>query len=207
MKKNLIYGILAAGIALILAVGGMMAIPSEDPGASAGATAQTKPSGSVTAAPGSSASATTLPVQTRVTEPSEPATEQTEPSNHHTEPATQPTEPVTLPAEPTTQPTEPVLQPTENKTSGLVFVFWPETISGGETGTVTIQGKPDTAYTIKVYYKSGPSGAKGLEEKVSDADGFVTWTWKVSKNTKPGDFKIVVSGGGDTAEVPFSVLD
>ena len=108
--------------------------------------------------------------------------------------------------EATAQPTEASAQPMQQETV-LQFVTWPETVSGGEASTVTIQGKPNTAYTIQVYYKSGPSSAKGLEETVSDGDGYVTWTWKVSKNTTPGDFKIVVTGGGETVEVPFSVVE
>ena len=118
----------------------------------------------------------------------------------------QTTAPSSQPTEATTQPTGQTTQPTQQETV-LQVITWPETVSGGETGTVTVKGKPNTAYTIKVYYKSGPSSAKGLEETVSDAEGFVTWTWKVSKNTTPGDFKIVVTGGGETVEVPFSVVE
>ena len=142
-----------------------------------------------------------------ITQPTEMPTQPTEAPTQPTEAPTQPTEVPTQPTEPPTQPTEPPTQPTEQQATVLQIVTWPEEISGGEAGTVTIQGKPNTAYSIEVYYKSGPSSAKGLEEKVSDAEGFVTWTWKVSKNTKPGDFKIVVTGGGETVEVPFSVVE
>ena len=111
----------------------------------------------------------------------------------------------------TTERTEPSLEQTQPPETSvepvLKVLMWPETIARGDTGTVTIQGKPDTTYTIKVYYKSGPSTSKALADQVSDADGFVTWTWKVSKNAKPGDFKIIVSGGGEMIELPFSVTE
>lgn len=132
----------------------------------------------------------TQPIQTEATQPTETVAVETQPVQ--TEPAV--TE--------TTQPTQ-----TEATEQVLVIVQWPQSIHRNEEGTVTIQGKPNTTYSIKVYYKSGPSTAKGLEDKTSDADGFVTWTWKVSSRTSYGDFKIVVIGGGETAEVAYSVIE
>lgn len=199
MKKNVIYGVITACIALILLIGAGMSVPDprEEPSSSTGTVQTRSPSDAVTSSPAESVVETTLPTQTQ---PSQPGTKPTAP-------ATQPTEPETKPTVPATQPTESATVPTEDKPSTIVFITWPETITGGETGTVTVQGKPHTVYYIQVYYKSGPSSAKGLEDKLSNADGFVTWTWKVSKNTKPGDYKIVVTDGEETAEVSYSILD
>ena len=223
MKKDFIYGVIAGCIAMLLLVGAVMAIPDEpqEPSTPTGVSRQTEGStGALTTAPSVTAGpsiepteVTTAPTEPSakpteaITQPTEMPTQPTEAPTQPTEAPTQPTEVPTQPTEPPTQPTEPPTQPAEQQDTVLQIATWPEEISGGETGTVTIQGKPNTAYSIEVYYKSGPSSAKGLEEKISDAEGFVTWTWKVSKNTKPGDFKIVVTGGGETVEVPFSVVE
>lgn len=89
----------------------------------------------------------------------------------------------------------------------IKFLSYPETISRNEIGTVEIQGKPNTEYKITVYYKSGASTADGLEAKISDDDGYVSWTWKVGGRTSAGTFKIVVSGGGDSKTVNFTVVE
>lgn len=47
--------------------------------------------------------------------------------------------------------------------------------------------------TITVWYKSGPSKATGLEPKLADAQGIVTWTWKVGTKTTPGTWRILVT--------------
>ena len=177
MKKDLIYGVITAVIAGILLVGAVMSMPDRPEEAMATGVSPEE-------AASSAASASALDGTTgRMTLPVQSQA-----------------------AEPITQPTELPTQAAQEETV-LLFISWPKTIAGGESGTVTIRGKPNTTYSIEVHYKSGPSSAKGLEDQVSDADGMVTWTWKVSKNAKPGDFKIVVSGGGETVEVPFTVLD
>lgn len=77
--------------------------------------------------------------------------------------------------------------------------------SRNEMATLTIVGKPNTEYDINVYYSSGASTADGLENKVSDANGNVSWTWKVGGSTNPGEKRIVVSGGGEKVETTFIV--
>lgn len=137
---------------------------------------------------------TEVPTEAPTEKPTEEPTE--EPTQASTEiPTEMPTQP------PTVSQTEP------NEQTGIVFISWPETIQRGTEGTVTIQGLPNTSYRIQVYYKSGPSTAAGLEEKISDENGYVTWTWKVSSRTGIGTFKIVVSGGEDSAKVEYSVTE
>ncbi len=89
--------------------------------------------------------------------------------------------------------------------SGLQIISYPKTVRRNEIGTVVIQGKPNTVYSISVYYKSGISKAEGLESKTSDANGKVSWSWKVGSKTSEGTFKIVVSGGGESKTVNFTV--
>lgn len=98
-----------------------------------------------------------------------------------------------------------VTEDTEAVYEGLSVISWPKTISRNETGAVEIQGKPNTTYTIQVYYKSGASTADGLEAKISDDNGYAFWTWKVGGRTSAGTFRIVISGGGESKTVYFTV--
>ena len=70
-----------------------------------------------------------------------------------------------------------------------------------------MEGKANTEYTITVYYKSGPSSASGLDPKTSDANGYVSWSWKVGGRTAPGTYRIVVEGGGEKVSVNFTVVE
>lgn len=167
----------------------------------------------------------TMAVLDETTEAAEETTIMNEETTEHTtEPATEPTaEPATTPTtELATVPTtslspEPIetkgstvestTEATEVVYQGLTIISWPETISRNETGTVKIQGKPNTKYTITVYYKSGASTADGLEAKTTDSNGYVSWSWKVGGRTSAGTFKIVISGSGESKTVYFTVED
>lgn len=126
------------------------------------------------------------------TEPPEPsAPEQTEPAPE-TEPPAIPTEPEIVEPEP-----ETVLK--------LVFVTSP--VNRNEKATLTIIGKPNTEYKISVYYSTTVSTASGLEKKTSDADGNVSWTWKVGGKTNAGEHRIVISGGDEKIETTFTTTE
>lgn len=123
------------------------------------------------------------------------------------EPTTE--EPTT--AEPTTKkPTEkPTQKPTEKPTeppATLEFTGVSSTVSPGEYAYVSIQGKPNTDYSITVTYKSGASTADGLYTKTSDSNGNVSWEWKVGTRTSSGTYPIRISGGGQTISESFTVL-
>lgn len=110
------------------------------------------------------------------------------------------------PAAPTEPPeTQPETQAPSQE--GIQVLVWPETVGQNETATVTIQGLPNTTYSITVNYKSGPSSAQGLEDKTSDGSGQVSWSWKVGGRTSPGTFHITVSGGGETLTLPFTITE
>lgn len=81
----------------------------------------------------------------------------------------------------------------ENVEKEISLVSMSNPIIKGENATVKIKGKPNTNYSIKVMYKSGSSKASGLEDKKSNSDGYVSWTWKVSKNVVGGTYEIIVS--------------
>ena len=63
----------------------------------------------------------------------------------------------------------------------LVNIISP--INAGEIQTLTIKGRPDTEYTLKVRYSTGFSSAKGLGKAKTDANGKVAWSWKVGIGT------------------------
>lgn len=112
--------------------------------------------------------------------------------------------PVTPTQPPESQPEEETQAPSQEE---IRVLAWPETVGQNETATVTIQGLPNTLYSITVHYKSGPSAAEGLEDKTSDGSGQVSWSWKVGGRTSPGTFSITVSGGGQTRTLPFTVTE
>jgi len=153
---------------------------------------------------------TTEPTTIPATEPTTiPATEPTtipatEPTTiPATEPTTIPaTEPTTIPAtEPTTVPaTEPAEQGTKITVENLTTP-----IDAGKEATLTIKGKPNTEYRISVYYSSGASKADGLENKTTDSNGFLSWTWKVGAKTKSGTYRIVISGDNEKLTTYFKV--
>lgn len=78
-------------------------------------------------------------------------------------------------------------------------------ISPNKTATVTIVGKPNTEYDIKVIYTTTESKAKGLENKVSDESGIVSWSWKIGASVKSGYYKITVSDGTERFETKIQV--
>ena len=77
----------------------------------------------------------------------------------------------------------------------------------GSTAYMEIQGIPGEEYSITRYYASSVSKAADLVPKIADANGLVTWKWKVGARTAPGTYKITVSGGGDAMETVFVVSE
>lgn len=82
-------------------------------------------------------------------------------------------------------------------------------IAPGGRATLTAKTLPGADCTITVYYKSGPSKAKGLNPQTADVNGDVSWSWTVGSNTTPGNWRIVVtaSANGETVtqETTFTV--
>jgi len=78
-------------------------------------------------------------------------------------------------------------------------------IQAGDEATVTVKGLPKTKYSIAVFYSSGQSEAAGLESKVSDENGKVSWTWSVGSKTKPGYYALTITGDNQKLKVDFTV--
>lgn len=114
------------------------------------------------------------------------------------EPTTE--EPTT--AEPTTK--KPTEKPTEAP-KGIEVTYVTSSVSPGEYASISIQGEPNTDYSISVTYKSGASTADGLYTKTSDSSGYVSWEWKVGARTSSGTYPIRISGGGQSITESFTV--
>ena len=93
----------------------------------------------------------------------------------------------------------------EEDSVSLELVSITNPIKLGSEVTLTMKGKKNTNYNIDVHYSSGVSSASGLEDKVSDNGGKVSWTWKVSKNVIPGSYEIVVSDGEYSKTINYEI--
>jgi len=82
--------------------------------------------------------------------------------------------------------------PNATATARLVYVTSP--VSPGAHAILVARVRPARRCTITVYYKSGPSHARGLYPK-RPVHGRVSWTWMVGTNTTAGRWPIQVSCG------------
>lgn len=138
---------------------------------------------------------------------------------------TEPTETTSLVTVPSTTKA-PVSEPTTTETAkqptttlpdtvappavegDIVLLSITETVPRGKTATLSIRGIPYKTYRIEVYYSTTVSSAKGLEPKAADANGTVTWSWKVGTRTKSGSHRIVIRGeNGETLNLSFTTTE
>ena len=91
--------------------------------------------------------------------------------------------------------------------SNINLVSLTSPISRGSDVTVSIKGLPNTTYDIDVIYSSGESKASGLEDKTSDSEGNVSWTFKVSSNVKPGTYEVKITDGENSASYNLEVTE
>lgn len=91
----------------------------------------------------------------------------------------------------------------DTSNDSLVVLNVTSPVEKGQFATLNAKGKPNTEYSITVHYPSGAATASGLDPKISDSSGNVSWTWKVGGNTTSGEHKITVTGGGETVETSF----
>ncbi len=67
------------------------------------------------------------------------------------------------------------------------------TVARNARATVTIKTTKGAECGIDVQYKSGSSTAAGLEPKIANAKGAITWKWLVERNTSKGRAPIVIT--------------
>jgi len=125
-------------------------------------------------------------------------------------PRAPPAVPSPAPSSGAVEPTTTAVQPAEPAPAlSLDVLSVTSPVRPGTQATLKAKTTAGAECSIIVYYKSGPSSAKGLEPKVADAGGNVSWTWTVGTNTTPGTCRIVVKarqGGNEVSkEIPFEV--
>lgn len=94
-----------------------------------------------------------------------------------------------------------------NNSNSIELINFNNKLKIGEEKAINIKGMPNTVYDIDVYYSSGISKASGLEDKMSDDNGLVSWTFKVSKNVKVGKYKINITDGVNTLTVDYEIVE
>lgn len=115
------------------------------------------------------------------------------------------TEPATEQTSPADQTVEADADTEDAPSATLKIESLTSPISVNQTATLKVCGKPNTEYDIKVVYSSAPSSAKGLENKVSDENGIVSWSWKIGPSVKAGSYNITVEGGEESVETQILV--
>jgi hypothetical protein len=75
----------------------------------------------------------------------------------------------------------------------------PDPVHPGRKATVIVRTNPNTELKLSIRYKSGYSQAKNVGNAVSDANGYLQWTWLVSGNTTPGVWRLDVTAADGTS--------
>ena len=80
-------------------------------------------------------------------------------------------------------------------------------VSAGQTANIKVQTSPGASCSIVYTHPSGKaSTAAGLDPTTADANGTVTWTWLISKQTQPlGNGKVLVTCSGKSAEATIAI--
>src|SRR5437016_5367210 len=91
---------------------------------------------------------------------------------------------ITATATPTESPSAtPTPAPSQEPVGEAVtFPNGPASGHRGQTARLTARYRPGVSCTIVVYYKSGPSRAKGLTAKTTNGAGLVSWSWFIGTN-------------------------
>jgi hypothetical protein len=79
-------------------------------------------------------------------------------------------------------------------------------VKRGGTGIITIQGEPNTLYSITTSYKLGNKTISVIQWRKTDVTGVTTFNWIVSMETAVGTYAATISGGGDIIKTNHRVL-
>ena len=90
----------------------------------------------------------------------------------------------------------------------LAFQRLPGTYRRNEIAYFSIVGIPGETYYITVISPKGNElNAKGLGPVVADANGVAAWNWKVGGRTSFGTGTMTISGGGETINAPYTIIE
>lgn len=79
-------------------------------------------------------------------------------------------------------------------------------VKRGGTGIITIQGAPNTPYSIETSYKLRDKTISVIQWRKTDVTGVTTFNWIVSMETAFGTYSATISGGGDIIKTNHRVL-
>jgi hypothetical protein len=80
-------------------------------------------------------------------------------------------------------------------------------VKRGETGVITIQGRPNTRYNITTSYKLANKTIHVRQWRITDGIGVTTFNWIVNMKTITGTYDATISGGGDILKTNHSVVE
>jgi len=87
----------------------------------------------------------------------------------------------------------------------ITLVNMKASIRQGESGNLTIRGKPGKVYTIATTFRrEGKTFVTTISSK-ADSGGLVTWTWNVAPGTQPGSYPVTVKCGNDKLATVYTV--
>jgi len=89
----------------------------------------------------------------------------------------------------------------------ITLVNFTDTRKKGQDASIHVKGIPNTKYDISVIYSSGKSTAKGLEEKTSDENGDVSWSWRIGTKTKSGEYPVIISDGTNQETYTLTITE
>lgn len=75
----------------------------------------------------------------------------------------------------------------------------------GDKGSLSIQGKPDITYIATAVYEHSGKIITATAAKRAGADGIASWSWDVSKDTVPGTYRVMITGGGKLLTTAYTV--
>jgi hypothetical protein len=80
------------------------------------------------------------------------------------------------------------------------------TVKRGGTGIITIQGAPNTAYSIETSYKLLNKTIPVIQWRKTDVTGVATFNWIVSMETIVGTYDATINGGGNIIKTNHRVI-
>jgi hypothetical protein len=91
--------------------------------------------------------------------------------------------------------------------SGLALMSISSPVRQGETCTLSAQGRPDTQYTITGVYRNSGNMVTSTAVRQSGNNGIVEFEWNVGRQTEPGTYGIMISGGGEQITASYTVIE
>jgi len=90
--------------------------------------------------------------------------------------------------------------------SNLRIINSVSAVKRGGTGVITIQGTPNTLYSIKTSYKLINQTVSVTQWRTTDGTGVTTFNWIVDMKTMSGTYDATISGGGDVLKTNHKVI-